>query len=182
MSLNEGDNEYDDDNNEIFVPNRDGIGRYWYKIPDISRLPDLHVYNADPHIRWTREEDRNDNKCECDYFIKFFGLHSLQSVVNYTNQVMESSKYREISFDELLKYLGIRLHMALELKRGGVKSYFSSIPVPNSVLQPMDFEKLHSMTHDRFRRINTAFRVTPKQPATETSVSHCIRLLCILLC
>ena len=43
MPLNEGDNEYDDDNNEIFVPNQDGIGRYWCKIPDISRLPDLKV-------------------------------------------------------------------------------------------------------------------------------------------
>jgi hypothetical protein len=105
------------------------------------------------------------------YFLKFFPKRSLSNAVTYTNiEIRNGHHGAETSAGEILKYLGIRLHMSLEPIKSGIDQYFNKDIIDGTVLQGKDFDKLHGMSYSRFKKITQCFRLSEKAHITPDMV------------
>ena len=60
------------------------------------------------------------------YFYLMFPMDSIPSILDYTNTILLAKKKAPLSKRELIKWLGIRLVMAVEPRRGPLPTYWKS--------------------------------------------------------
>lgn len=97
------------------------------------------------------------------YFKLFFPMQYLQEIVNNTNEQITLLRYGTlIDKCHILRYLGIRLAIALNPTYGDLKSYWSQDdPTVNrkTVLEIKDFGKKYGISWKEFDKINSCFRL-----------------------
>ncbi len=74
-----------------------------------------------------------------------------------TNAELKNKGLSEISLGEWYKYLGIRLTMSVEHRRGELKHYWDEGTGDNSVKTAADYGNRFMMTYKCFEKINSAF-------------------------
>lgn len=143
----------------------------WRRMGEITVDPRPSVKLHESRIRWNTSESLRLNKKEYDYFEKFFPQTSLIDAVYHTNVELRKGRHgKETTLGELVKYLGLRLHMTLEPIKGGIDMYFCKKRSVDNVLKGKDFESEYGMSKSRFLRLSTCLRFNEKRVLTPDMV------------
>jgi hypothetical protein len=88
----------------------------------------------------------------------------MKNIVINTNDVVRRKKFGSATTaGEIVKYLGIRLHMALEPIRGGTEMYFAASAIEDTVLQGKNFATIHGMSYQRFKNLSNNYQMSYRQ-------------------
>jgi len=106
--------------------------------------------------------DHEGSRPPIDYFRLCYPEQKNKEFADSTNACLKHAKLKELENGEWLQFLGIRLAMAVESRRGPLKDYWLK-EVPNeSVCTPGNFLERFKMTHNRFCEIQSHFRFMQK--------------------
>lgn len=99
-------------------------------------------------------------RSEMDYFEMMFPVDEWDHIVTETNQMMLSlGRYQPTTKAEVLKYLGLRLCMALERKHLDIAAYWNTEVDEGTVFQPENYGSRFGMSRNRFQLLSRCFRV-----------------------
>lgn len=138
--------------NPLLVPH----GRQW-KVAQVTAEHD-DVSDVRPRIRWHtvfRGSHAEAIASPAQYFKLFFPLHVLPTVLELTNdniRAQDDSDHTLLRSEEFLKYLGVRLSMALD-PIGGYKEYWEDTSEPLTFSIPRRYGQVMKMTRSRFEEI-----------------------------
>ena len=80
-------------------------------------------YTSSTRLNWGRIGELGGEKKEIDYFMLFFPLVFFKNVVKWTSKNLEEMRKPTIDFGTLLKWIGLRLLIALDPIKGGLHDY-----------------------------------------------------------
>ena len=108
------------------------------------------------------------------YFLLFFPISLMLTAQDQTNAAL-SSKVRAgnqgpVSAGELLRWLGIRLAMAVEPKRGDLKTYWLDKDTEGSVFTASNYHSRFKMSRHRFEFITQKIRFNNIPTAAESEM------------
>ena len=108
------------------------------------------------------------------YFLLFFSISHMLTAQDQTNAAL-SSKVRTgnqgpVSAGELLRWLGIRLAMAVEPKRGDLKTYWLDKDTEGSVYTASNYNSRFKMSRHRFEFITQKIRFNNIPTAAESEM------------
>ena len=78
-------------------------------------------------FRWPEAQRGIGTKKEVDYFYKFYSVRGIGKTLEYTNVNMLTHSYIPLTKGKFFKYLGLRLAMACEPKRGAIYNNYSYV-------------------------------------------------------
>ena len=102
-------------------------------------------------FKWSNVQEE---MCELDYFLLMYPRQHLSSLLKYTSERLQANSELPLLEGEYFRWIGIRLAMVLESKRGPLNIYWSDIQDPNSVYTPGCYGKRFGMTRKRFQAIS----------------------------
>ena len=151
-------------------------GRKWEEIAGTiidERMHGRHLPLS--RIVWTQTEElkRPQDRKPVDYFYKFFPSNLVTLTMDMTSARLANRRIRSnVTKGEMFKWLGIRLGMALEPRKGGIQAYWSKTDDEGKFSRGSNFEERTSMTFNRFKDIadNLAF-CAPHDGIREDEVS-----------
>lgn len=129
-------------------------GQTWVPTTTIPDDPMKSNTYANPHLKWSSSFVEDHMKPLSAYLMQLLPMKALRSAVEFTNINLTANKCPPMTFDELMKWLGLRLCMANEPRLGGIPEYWRSDPYPDDTMQPADYGRF-GMTRHRFQDINT---------------------------
>ncbi len=113
-------------------------------------------------------------RSELEYFNLMFPTQMWPQIVEKTNhRICMLKSTSEVSWEDLLKYLGIRLVMAVEGRHRRISSYWSTEKEEDSVFEPPRYGERFQMSRDRFQAISTAFRLDDFEKDNDFDVRSC---------
>ena len=137
-------------------------------------------YNSIPHVRWSHVQE-SQPKTAYNYFTLLNPMCGLDSMLQCTNNNMNANGLSHLDKGEFLKFLGLRLAMACEPKRGPIHVYWITGSEPGSVFKGADFGH-YGMTRHRFQDILKCLSfVPPHVEGTCTDVSNYTKLYRMLI-
>jgi len=108
-------------------------------------------------ILWSGAEALKEvrNRKPLDYFMKLFPTQLLDTMIQCTSQRMhENKKKTPVTKGEILKFLGARLGMTLEPRKGGLEVYWSTEDDKEGFSQGANYGKRIGMSFNRFITIS----------------------------
>jgi len=131
--------------------------RLWKVIDHVDYDQRLtNQYTNSTRIKWPEGAQLKEpaDREPSDYFYLLFPDELLKFMLTFTNERMMRKGYRiPIEKAELLKWLGIRLGMALEPLKGGAPAYWKESVDDGVFSRGGDFLKRTGMTFNRFKII-----------------------------
>ena len=104
---------------------------------------------------WPQALTMVDVKKEIDYLYQLYPMKGLNQMLAYTNANLHSNGHVLLTRGELSKYLGLRLAMVCERKRGSITIYWEQGVQPSgTVYTGADFGGRFGMTRHRFQNIH----------------------------
>ena len=88
-------------------------------------------------------------------------MREFNDILGHTNAILAEEKKSPVSKGELLKFLGLRLAMAADSKRGGVPTYFQQTQEEGTIYTPPDYGNRFHMSRHRFQDISSSLRLAP---------------------
>ena len=110
-------------------------------------------YKTPSYIAWTPLEQLTllDDRGPMDYFLHFFPLQVVQSMLEQTNKEMANRGYvGNVSKGELFRWMGVQLTMCIQPQRGGIESYWKSPEDQETVYQGGNFSQRFKMSRKRY--------------------------------
>ena len=120
-------------------------------------------YKNPSRIAWTPLEQLTplNDRGPMDYFLHFFPLQEVQSMLEQTNKEMVNRRYvGNVSKGELFRWIGVQLTMCIEPKRGGIESHWKSPEDQETTYQGGDFSQRFKMSMKRYSKIRECLRFT----------------------
>ena len=135
-------------------------GRQWCKLETLSIDPSIgQRYHSNARFHWPNLVDQHQ-KTNADYFMLFYPMRGLSNMLMFTNLNMARKNLPPLGKGEFIKYLGLRLAMTCEPKRGPIPVYWQVGDEPGSVYTGADFGGRFGMTRHRFQDITNCFSFT----------------------
>jgi hypothetical protein len=143
-------------------------GRVWSVVPDVTvdqAAEDAGGVKHEAQIRWGGRFVNDDGERTLEQiFYRMFPMASIDQIIAATNVVMKQRNLgKPTTRGELLKCFGLRLAMVIEPRKGGVEAYWNAEDSPETTFTPADFQGRFQMSCSRFKRIWSAFRLSPPQ-------------------
>jgi hypothetical protein len=138
----------DEDHHDFLFVN----GVKWSLCETQHNLPNLE--SIKPKIRWRRDDlGLLDEPKPLNFFFLFFSTSYMDTMTKLTNDTrIELRLGSEISRNDLLNWIGVRLGMCLERSRGSCKDYWDNSA--SFFVRPSCYEGRTGMTHHRFNVID----------------------------
>ena len=146
--------------NDLLKPH----GRVWEVKENLNIDPAVDSKYKNPsHIAWTQLEQLTplDDRGPMHYFLHFFPLQVVQSMLEQTNKEMANRGYvGNVSKGELFRWMGVQLTMCIEPKRGGIESYWKSPEDQETTYHGGNFSQRLKMSRKRYLKIRECLRFT----------------------
>ena len=137
-------------------------GRMWEVKENLNIDPAVgSKYKTPSYIAWTPHEQLTplDDRGPMHYFLHFFPLQVVQSMLEQTNKEMVNRGYvGNVSKGELFRWMGVQLTMCIEPKRGGIESYWKSPEDQETTYQGGNFSQRLKMSRKRYLQIRECLR------------------------
>ena len=132
---------------------------YW-KLSWLSVDPAVNAYTGITELKWgtTLEGVENSKRMEY-YFYLMFPMDSIPSILEYTNINLLTKKKAPLTKGEIIKWLGIRLAMAVEPRRGPLPTYWKSESDVGVVSTAANYEGRFGMKLSRFTDISSCLQL-----------------------
>ena len=143
--------------------------REWVEIDHLSVDAAVNAYTGITELKWGTTLEGAEKSTEY-YFYLMFPMDSIPSILDYTNINLLAKKKAPLSKRELIKWLGIRLAMAVEPRRGPLPESESDAGVVSTAA---NYEGCCGMKLSRFTDINSCLQLAeePKpQPVNGTCI------------
>ena len=142
--------------NPLLMPN----GHQWFDNEEVQE--DRGLLNRRTRLVWPGNVnllgDPLPVRSELDYFRLFYPMQLNHGTIEKTNAKMVRTRQRaNLTEDEFLTYLGIRLNMTLDRKRLDIREYWEDEIRPGSTFTPPDYGRF-GMTRHRFQLISRCLR------------------------
>ena len=111
----------------------------------------LNVHTA--RFRWPKAQRGIGTKKEVDYFYQFYPVRGIGKTLEYTYVNMLTHSYIPLTKGEFFKYLGLRLAMACEPKRGAIPVHWDEGLKPGTIYSGASFGERFGMSRHRFEII-----------------------------
>ena len=139
-------------------------GRVWEVKENLNIDPAVDSkYKTPSHIAWTPLELLTPlyDRGPMHYFLHFFPLQVVQSMLEETNKEMANRRYvGNVSKGELFRWMGVQLTMCIEPKRGGIESYWKSPEDQENMYHGVNFSQRFKMSRKRYLKICECLRFT----------------------
>ena len=137
-------------------------GRVWEVKENLNIDPAVSSkYKTPSHIAWTPLEQLTplDDRGPMHYFLHFFPLQVVQSMLEQTNKEMANRRYvGNLSKGELFRWMGVQLTMCIQPQRGGIESYWKSPEDQETMYQGGNFSQRCKMSRERYLKICECLR------------------------
>ena len=144
--------------NDLLKPH----GRVWEVKENLNIDPAIdNKYKTSSRIAWPPLEQLTplDNRGPMDYFLHFFPLQVVQSMLEQTNKEMVNRGYLgNVSKGELFRWMGVQLTMCIQPQRGGIDSYWKSPEEEGTVYHGGNFSQRFKMSRKRYLKIRECLR------------------------
>jgi hypothetical protein len=153
----------------------DAHGRQWRLFaPDVA---DEHLifFTGSTRINWSNGGVPPPvDKTFLKYFELFFGFENFNNMIRWTNVRLSKKNRTPTNLGEVQRYLGIMLVMCLEpIKGSKFDAYFSKKQEEGVASRPGDYEYRFKMKYNRFRDIQSYFRVCQHNSSVSTITVFC---------
>jgi hypothetical protein len=102
-------------------------------------------------------------------------METMKETLEAMNEKARAASYASITKGEFLKWLGIRLYMTLEPRKGGIAVYWMKGRCSTTSFLGADMESFAKMTRHRFEEIQSCISFQPLRDSTLASdVSVCL--------
>ena len=131
-------------------------GRQWELLPDLVFDPAVHdKFTQETRIKWNQVEQLKSiqDRTEIDYFFHFYPMQTVQQTLNCMGERLARKRYNPISKGEFFKWLGIRLAMTIEPRRGGIQAYWKEGEDPHTFSLGASMGSRAKMSRHRFEEI-----------------------------
>lgn len=114
-------------------------------------------------IEWKRDAEyvEYEHRTPYSYFHHFYPMGTMKGTLEAMNARAAANSYAAISKGELLRWIGIRLYMTLEPRRGGIPAYWNVGRHPETCALGADVGALAHMTRHRFEQIQQCLSFAP---------------------
>ena len=137
-------------------------GRVWEVEENLNIDPTVDSkYKTSSHIAWAPIEQLKllDDRGLMHYFLHFFPLQVVQSMLEQTNKEMVNRGYvGNVSKGELFRWMGVQLTMCIQPQRGGIESYWKSPEDKETTYQGGNFSQRLKMSRKRYLQIRECLR------------------------
>ena len=137
-------------------------GRVWEVKENLNIDPAVSSKYKNPsYIAWTPHEQLTplDDRGPMHYFLHFFPLQVVQSMLEQTNKEMANRRYvGNLSKGELFRWMGVQLTMCIQPQRGGIESYWKSPEDQETMYQGGNFSQRCKMSRKRYLKIRECLR------------------------
>ena len=149
-------------------------GRVWEVKENLNIDPAVDSkYKTPSHIAWAPHEQLTplDDRGPMHYFLHFFPLQVVQSMLEQTNKEMANRRYvGNLSKGELFRWMGVQLTMCIQPQRGGIESYWKSPEDQETTYHGGNFSQRLKMSRKRYLKIRECLRFT--DPVGEHNVGE----------
>ena len=108
-----------------------------------------------------RSSKGNRNKERSGLFLSIYPVRGIGKTLEYTNVNMLTHSYIPLTKGEFFKYLGLRLAMACEPKRGAIPVYWDEGLQPGTIYSGASFGERFGMSRHRFENITQCLSSPP---------------------
>ena len=133
-------------------------GREWVEIDHLSVDPAVNAYTGITELKWGTTLEGVEKRMEY-YFYLMFPMDSIPSILEYTNINLLTKKKAPLTKGEIIKWLGIRLAMAVEPRRGLLPTYWKSESDVGVVSTAANYEGRFGMKLSRFTDISSCLQL-----------------------
>ena len=133
-------------------------GREWVEIDHLSVDPAVNAYTGITELKWGTTLEGVEKRMEY-YFYLMFPMDSIPSILEYTNINLLTKKKAPLTKGEIIKWLGIRLAMAVEPRRGPLPTYWKSESDVGVVSTAANYEGRFGMKLSRFTDISSCLQL-----------------------
>ena len=141
-------------------------GRVWAVRDTLLIDPSAKDNVHSARFRWPEALTMVDVKKEIDYLYQLYPMRGLNQMLAYTNANLHSNGHVLLTRGEYLKYLGLRLAMVCERKRGPITIYWEQGVQPGGTIYTgADFGGRFGMTRHRFQNITQCLSFADPKPA-----------------
>ncbi|KAL5475280.1 hypothetical protein EMCRGX_G027361 [Ephydatia muelleri] len=133
-------------------------GREWVEIDHLSVDPAVNAYTGITQLKWGTTLESVEKRMEY-YFYFMFPMDSIPSILEYTNINLLTKKKAPLTKGEIIKWLGIRLAMAVEPRRGPLPTYWKSESDVGVVSTAANYEGRFGMKLSRFTDISSCLQL-----------------------
>ena len=120
----------------------------------------------EPYIHWPcllRDQPRRI----VDHFYLMYPMVGMPTTLRHINECMDSKGKQHVSKGEFIKWLGLRVAMAAEPRRGPITVYWQHSFEEGTVFSPADYGTRFGMSRHRFQDITSALSFAPLKSASE---------------
>ncbi|DBA02317.1 TPA: hypothetical protein N0F65_006192 [Lagenidium giganteum] len=144
-------------------------GRKWYPCIEVLVDNGAHERYRRAGLRWPTDLQLG-SKDPIKYFYLTYPMETLSSTVTFTNAVLLQKHKLAMTQGEFLRWLGIRIAMAYDPCKGGIKAYWKTADDEDGVGRARDFGSRFHMSRHRFEHILYALTFVD---STIASRDHC---------
>lgn len=154
--------------NPLLMPHQ----RRWTERAFLNACPNLaRTYHQDAYLRWKTMKNVQE-RTPYDYFTLMFPQDNIKETITFTNENLEKLGNQELTRGEYEKWLGIRLAMAIEPRKGSLPVYWESSTRDRSILTiltaPSYGERFYMRRH-RFEDITSALAFNAHRDAIDVN-------------
>ncbi|GMF65594.1 unnamed protein product [Phytophthora lilii] len=143
----EESNEQEEDDGAIYAN-----GRKWTPCESVLLDPGAHVQPHRACLLWPQPLALGD-KTLAKYFYLMYPMSTLRNTMSSTNYNLQKKQYRRINVGDWFKWIGIRLAMAFEPRRGPLPTYWDHASQDGSVSTAANFGQRFGMTRHCFEQL-----------------------------
>ena len=157
-------------------------GREWVEIDHLNVDPAVNAYTGITELKWGATLEGAEKSMEY-YFYLMFPMDSIPSILEYTNINLLAKKKAPSTKGEMIKWLGIRLAMAVEPRRGPLPTYWKSESDVGVVSTAANYEGRFGMKLSRFTDIRSCLQLAqePKPQPVKVCVFAHLKLILYLI-
>eukprot|EP00731_Ephydatia_muelleri_P037631 Em0523g6a len=148
-------------------------GREWVEIDHLSVDPAVNAYTGITELIWGNTLEGVEKRMEY-YFYLMFPMDSIPSILEYTNINLLTKKKAPLTKGEIIKWLGIRLAMAVEPRRGPLPTYWKSESDVGVVSTAANYEGRFGMKLSRFTDISSCLQLA-QEPNPQPVKAYFVR-------
>lgn len=136
--------------------------RRWEQIPSLHIDENGNKTRHFPKLIWP-SLFRDEHKHIIDYFYLMWPMDTVQDMIHLTNKGLVAKKKAALTKGEFFKWLGIRLAMAIEPRRGPITVYWEHDIHEGSIFTPPDYERRFGMSRHRFQDITSSITFSERK-------------------
>jgi hypothetical protein len=141
-------------------------------------------YKRNARIRWdvVAELKSIDERTPIDYFWHFFPMEAMKECVEATNAVLDGyGNYKPVDMGELYEWLGIRLYMCIEPRKGDVDEFWKDGRKDGSVYLGGSLKSLTQMSQHRWKLIRMCLKFHTSDGRVRIEEVCMISIVCLIV-